>query len=141
MEMIGKLKKHFASPEGKASMEKYFQKLADKEALDKKRFKRFEEWLEINDFNALMERLISEHDDNYIDKCYHNGYMPYPNRKLCFVINYVVDNHAPVKVTELDCDFANSVHEFKGYYFQHIHGQGTITRIYNKDNLKQLLRI
>ena len=80
---LEKLNELLKSPEGKVSMKNYFDKLADKEALDKKRFKRFEKWLETNDFNVLMERLISEHDDNYIDKCYHNGYMPYPNRKLC----------------------------------------------------------
>ena len=141
IDKIEKLKEHLETPEGKARMEKYFQDIAKKQALKEKRYRRFEEWLETNDFDKLMYRLILEHGDEYIDKCYHNGYMPHPNRKLGFVISYVVHNHAPITVSELDCNFANSVHQFKGYYFQHIHGQGTITRIYNKDDLRLLLQL
>ena len=88
-----------------------------------------------------MYRLILEHDDDYIDKCYHNGYMPSPNNKLNFVIGYVFDNLAEIGVNELDCDFPNDIRQFKGYYFQHIHGQGTITRIYNKDDNRLLLQL
>ena len=119
----------------------YIQKQHEKQELEEKRYERFETWLETNDFDVLMERLISEHDDDYIDKCYRKGYMPSPNNKLNFVIGYVVDNHASVHVSELDCDFPNQVWQFCGYYFQHIHGQGTITRIYKKNDLNYLLQI
>jgi len=131
------------SPEGIASTKKYFEKLAEKQALQNSRFKRFEEWLENNDFDKLMYRLILEHGDDYIDKCYHNGFMPFPNRKLSFVIDYVTrdDVPHPVSVKELECDFANDIWEFRGYYFQNIFGQGTITRIYNKDDLRLLLQL
>jgi hypothetical protein len=121
--------------------EEYFSKIAEKEALDEKRYRRFEEWLKTNDFDKLMYRLILEHGDEYIDSCYHKGYMPHPNNKLNFLIAYVVDNHESIIVNELDCDFANAVHQFRGYYIQHIHGQGTITRIYNKDDNKLLLQV
>jgi len=139
--MVENLREHLASPEGKASMEKYFQKIADKEALDEKRYRRFETWLETNDFDKLMYRLLFEHGDEYIENCYHKGYQPHPNNKLAFVIGYVVDNHESIIVNEIDCDFANSVHLFKGFYIQHIHGQGTITRIYNKEDLRLLLQV
>ena len=121
--------------------EAYFQGLQDKQEVLEARHRRFETWLETNDFDVLMERLISEHDDDYIDKCYRNGYMPHPNNKLNFVIGYVVDNHAPIQVSELDCDFPNQIWQFRGYYFQHIHGQGTITRIYKKNDLTYLLQL
>ena len=88
-----------------------------------------------------MNRLILEHDDNYITKCYDKGYMPHPNRKLSFIIGYVFDNLAGIKVSELDCDFPSDIRQFKGHYFQHIHGQGTITRIYSKKDLKMLLQL
>ena len=68
MSMVENLREHLASPEGKASMEKYFQKIADKEALDEKRYRRFETWLETNDFDKLMYRLLFEHGDEYIEK-------------------------------------------------------------------------
>ena len=134
---IEKLKKFIESDEG----EQYFLELAKKQELREARHRRFEEWLKTNDFDKLMYRLILEHDDDYIDKCYHNGCMPYPNNKLSFVIGYVFDNLAQINVSELDCDFANDIRQFKGYYFQHIHGQGTITRIYNKDDNRLLLQL
>jgi len=121
--------------------EAYFQGLRDKQALQEARYLRFEKWLEDNDFDKLIYRLILEHDDDYIDKCYHNGYMPMPNNKLGFVIDYVFENLASINVTELDCDFANDIRFFKGYYFQMIHGQGVITRIYNKDDMRKLLQL
>ena len=67
--------------------------------------------------------------------------MPYPNRKLAFVVGYVFDNLARIMVHELDCDFGNEIRLFKGYYFQHIHGQGTILRIYNKDDNNLILQL
>ncbi len=134
---IEKMKAWLESEDGNA----YFEELVKKEDLKKARHRRFETWLETNDFDVLINRLIQEHDDDYIDKCYRNGSMPFPNRKLAFVIGYVFNNFMPVKVTELDCDFPNDIRLFKGYYFQHIHGQGTIVRIYNKDDLEQLLQL
>ena len=121
--------------------EKFFEKERLEVEIQEGRYKRFETWLENNDFDKLMSRLILEHNDEYIDKCYHNGFMPFPNRKLAFVIGYVCDNLASINVTELDCNFPNQIWQFKGYYFQHIHGQGTIVRIYNKDDLRQLLQL
>jgi hypothetical protein len=139
--MVEKLREHLASPEGKASMEKHFLKLAEREKLAETRHRRFEEWLEKNDFDKLMYRLILEHGDEYVDKCYHNGHMPHPNRKLAFVIDYIIHNIARIKVRELDCDFANEIYFFKGYYLQHIMGQGVITRIYNKDDMSLILQV
>ena len=112
-----------------------------KQELKEKRHRRFEDWLEENDFDKLMYRLILEHNDDYLDSCYHRGVMPYPNNKLGFVVGYITNNLASVYVSELDCDFPNQVWLFKGYYFQHIHGQGTILRIYNKEDMRMLLQL
>ena len=119
----------------------YFRKLNEMDELEATRHRRFEKWLEDNDFDKLIFRLILEHNDEYIDKCYRNGFQPYPNNKLNFLLGYITDNYAPVNVSELDCVFPHGVWQFRGYYFQMIHGQGTITRIYNKDDMKMLLQI
>lgn len=133
--------KFIDSPEGKIDIENYFNKINGMYEIQKKRYKRFEEWIETNDFDRLMYRLILEHDADYIDKCQYNGYMPFPNNKLDFVVNYVFHEFETIKVGQLDCDFPNEIRCFKGYYFQHIYGQGTILRIYNKDDLKMLLQL
>lgn len=121
--------------------EKYFDELNKSLEIRNERHKKFEKYLETHDFDNLMYRLINEHNDDYIDKCYHQGYEPYPNNKLTFVIGYVTIYGKPVKIREIDSDFPNNIWLFKGYYFQHIYGQGTLLRIYNKEDMKLLLQI
>lgn len=125
------------SDKGKA----YFEKMKQKIIIQQERFKRFEEWLKDADFDRVMYRIILEHGNEYQDKCYHNGFEPHPNRKLSFLINYITENLETVKVKKLDCDFPNDIWLFQDYYFQNIHGQGVITRIYNKEDMRMLLQI
>lgn len=105
------------------------------------RHKKFKKYLETHDFDDLMYRLINEHNDKYIENCYHNGCEPYPNNKLIFVIGYVTIFGKPVKIKKINSDFSNNIWEFKGYFFQMIYGQGTLIRIFNKDDLKMLLQL
>lgn len=131
------------SDEGRAKAEEFAKELAEKRKIKKKRFDRFEAWLEKNDFDSLIYRLIHEHDDDYFDKCYHQGFEPFPNNKLQFVFDYVFERGSkPKKIPKkLECDFANAVVEFKGYYFQIIWGQGAIERIWNKEDKKLILQV
>lgn len=126
------------SPEGEKFHKEYFGRLAEKERIKEGRFLKFDKWLEDNDFDKLMYRLILEHDDEYIEKCHHNGYEPYMNNKMSFVFDYAIKHGKEVNVKELDCNFPNIISEFKGYYFQIIWGQGSITAIYNKEDLKRI---
>jgi len=125
------------SEQGKAHFENYWKK----NDIKQKRFERFTEWLKHNDFDKLMYRIILEHNEEYREKCWHNGFEAYPNNKLSFLLDYVMDNYEAIKVPQIDTDFANSVWFFNGYYFQLIHGQGTITRIYNKEDMRCILQV
>ena len=137
---IEKLKAYLESPEGKKATEEYFGNLAKQEAIKKGRFEKFDMWLEDNDFDQLLYRLILEHDDAYREKCYHNGYEPFMNNKLQFVFDYACDRGKAVKKIpkELKTIFAQAVYEFRGYYFEIVWGQGSITAIYNKDDMKRI---
>ena len=125
------------SDEGKT----YFARENEINELLQKRYLRFEKWLETNDFDKLLYSLILRHGDDYQDKCYHNGYMPMPNNVLSFIIDYIVHNYDAITVTEIESDFSDGVWFFKGYYFQMILGQGTITRIYNKSDMRLILQV
>lgn len=140
MKLVGvkdKIDKWFESPE----CTKYFEELEDTNQIREQRFKRFETWLETNDFDKLMYRLILEHGDEYIGNCYHDGYEPYPNNKLSFLISYITKNTEIIIVKELKNDFPNNIWEFKGYYFQFIYGQGTLILIFNKEDMRTLLQL
>ena len=123
------------SPEGIA----FFEKEKRKEELKLKRFTRFEKWLENNDFEALMYRLILEHGEEWREKCYHKGYEPYPNNKLSFLINFVSHNYDTISVSQLENMFHTEIWFFKGYYFRLMYGQGTVFDLYNGGDFKHLL--
>ena len=125
------------SDEGKAYFKEYWKKIDIKQS----RFVKFTEWLKHNDFDKLVYRIILEHNEEYREKCWHSGCEVYPNNKLGFLLSYVSDNYAAINVSQLDCNFANEIWFFKGYYFQMIHGQGTIIRIYNKEDMRCLLQV
>jgi len=135
LDFLNDIKIWSASPAGK----QYFEKEVEKLRIKKSRYLRFEEWLKNNDFDELMYRLILEHDEDYRRKCYDNGYEPFPNNKLAFLIDYMVNNVKSVKVQSIDKNFPNGIWEFNGYYFQMMFGQGVATFIYNKKDLRQLL--
>jgi len=124
------------SEEGK----KYFTLEAKKQDLETQRFERFEKWLETNDFDKLLNKLISRHDKNYREKCYNRGYEPMPNNTLGFIFDFICHNYDIIDVIQLRCDFQNHIWFFRGYYFQTIWGQGSINRIYDKD-FKLILQI
>ena len=135
--MERKLEEWAKSPEYEA----YCEKIGKQYELQLKRFAKFEEWLKYNDFDKLIQRLISEHDDKYHEKCYNKGYQPYPNNKLSFLVDYVVHKFEPIKVTELNCNFSNEIWFYKGYYFQMVYGQGVLTNIYDKETMELILQI
>lgn len=139
---IEKMKAFLDSPEGKKFNEEYFGNLARIEEIKEGRFKKFDVWIENNDFDKLLYRLILEHDDDYREKCYHKGYEPYPNNKMQFVFDYVTE-YAGTKtyVKEFDSVFSNQVWEFNGYYFQITWGQGSFIQIYNKEDKRQIFSI
>lgn len=94
------------------------------------------------DFDKLIYRLVLVNgSDEWIEKCYSDGCEPYPTNLLQFVLAYIDHFGTEVKIKELECDFINSILEFNGYYFQEIHGQGLICRIYNKEDLTMMLQI
>lgn len=105
-----------------------------------KRFKWFDKWIRVNDFDTLIYKVILKHDEEYCEKCYHNGCEPYPNNVLEFIFEYVMFKNNVVKVKELETNFPNTVWKIQNYYFQIIQGQGAVLRIYNKEDKRLLLQ-
>jgi len=134
-ERIKMLEDWAASDAGRA----FFERERLRNELKESRFRRFEEYVKTIDFDDLMYRLILEHGDDWCAKCREKGFTEHPNNKLGFLIDYLVHNHESIQVQQLDCPFTNEVWFYKGYYFQMIWGQGVITKIYNKDDMKEIL--
>jgi len=119
----------------------HFTKFWNKVEVRNQRFLKFTEWLKHNDFDKFMYKLIMKHNEEYREKCWHSGVEAHPNNVLSFLIRYVADTCEPVKVPQLDNGFANSIWLFKGYYFQMTYGQGTVTDIYNQEDMRKILQV
>ena len=135
--LADKLKKMLESGE----LDEYFEEERRKQEIWEGRFLKFEKYLETIDFDTLIYRLVMEHGEDYREKCWHEGVMPYPNNKLDFLFEYVMIKTPHVDVPEIEDNFIQEIREFKGYYFEIIHGQGVIYRIYNKKDLQIVLQI
>ena len=120
--------------EVKDKMKPYFEKLAIKEDIKYKRIEKLRQYLEINDFDDIIGRIIREHDDNYFDKCYKKGYEPHPNNKYYLLLSLVEIEGEEIKEIDFkdDCVFTNVVIKYENYYFQWIWGQGVINLIYDE---------
>lgn len=105
------------------------------------RFQKFEKYLKTIDFDILIYRLVMEHGEEYREKCWANGFEAYPNNKLQFLFDYVVNRMPCVDVPKIKSDFNDHIYEFNDYYFQIIRGQGVIYTIYNGKNLQVVLQI
>ena len=109
-----------------------FEKLKIKEEIAEMRYQKFERYLQQVSFENLMNRLKEEHDDSYRNKCYSNGYEPYPNNKLQFLLDYVREKGASLKLGSVDENmFESELYFFKKYYFQLSIGQGSFWRIFD----------
>lgn len=69
-EMHDSIQNFIESDAGKA----YFENMRKINDIKVSRYKRFEEWLKHNDFEAVMFRLIHEHGDDYQEKCLRTFY-------------------------------------------------------------------
>ena len=135
--LADKVKKMMESGE----LDEFFNELNKKHEILEGRFKKFEKYLKTIDFDTLIYRLVMEHGEEYREKCWHEGVMPYPNNKLSFLFEYVLIKTPHVDVPKIRSGFMQEIREFKGYYFEVIHGQGVIFTIYNKKDLKIVLSI
>lgn len=138
---LNKIKDFFESPEGIKKMDELCRTIEIKEAIKQHRFKKFGVWLENNDFDLLLYKLILHHGDEYIENCYSKGYEPHPNNILTFIFDYTSVFGKLVEIKKFDNDFPNEIREFKGFYFQTIWGQGSFVRIHNKDDMRTILQL
>lgn len=142
MNDVSELMKWLKSDEAKVAAKEFVEDLAFKEKIQQGRYDRFEKWLETNDFDKLIYKLILEHNDEYRERCYENGYEPKPNNKMDFIFSYVSERAGKrVHIKEFESDFPNAVWEFNGYYFEIVWGQGCIQVIYNKEDKKRIFSI
>lgn len=129
---MSKIIEFLESEEGKRAMDEFFNKLEAKADLRAIRFKKFEDYLETHSFDSFMDRMKSDNNDDYRDKCYKKGYEPYPTNLFAFLISYISENCEDAGLEFGGGDFLSEEYIFNGYLFQTFQGQGAFERVYKK---------
>ena len=130
----------FDSPECKASMEKFKAKMDHRERRIQRAHQRIQERGETS-IHKLIQNQIAIYTDEYHDKCYKKGYMPYPTNITSLLFDVAEQYGKPFVqiLDEFDENFGANTVTYMGYQWNWIHGQGTVLRIF-KDEV-ELLRI
>lgn len=130
-----RLKEHLESPEGRKSMEDYFEKLAKRDAVERARALRIKDhFSNETEFDLLMQRVLEK---QRIYDARH--YRTYSERPL-HVTNLLWEL-ASSEGTEIDPidglteNFSSMIYDFYGYQFAITHGQGSVLSIYKNKEL------
>lgn len=88
-------------------------------------------------FSKTLYKLIEKHNDDYQEKCYTKGCMPYPNNFLNLIINTVMHSNERIDPV-VESDFPIDTCFYRGFYFEIMYGQGSLLTIYDKDKKRIL---
>ena len=88
-------------------------------------------------FDSLVNRIISKNGDEWRDKCYKNGVMPYPTQLLTslFDLSEIYGVEITEPIDDLTEHFPSDIYEYKGWQFSLTYGQGTCGSVYHNKKL------
>jgi hypothetical protein len=135
MSLAKEMLDYMKSPEGQKSMEDYFGKLAQKDAIERARAQRIKEHFsnEIS-FDHLMKRVLEK------QKIYDaRHYKTYSERSL-HVTNLLWElaSNEGTEIEPIDGfteNFSSMIYNYYGYQFAITHGQGSVLSIYKDKEL------
>jgi len=129
------------SPEGKASIAAFAQELVNKDNIKASQLARFNERLEKGtlEFASVVERVLEKYNsDKYRDHWYKAGYEP--PEPLCFFLFYYAEKYGRECTKKEWKKFANmftgDLYYYGGYYFNLMHGQGSVVHITHENDEK-----
>jgi len=126
---------YMKSPEGQKAMSDYFEKLAQKDAIERARAQRIKEHFsnEIS-FDHLMKRVLDK--QNIYDARHYRTY----SERALHVTNLLWEL-ASSEGTEIEPidglteNFSSMIYNYYGYQFAITHGQGSVLSIYKNKEL------
>ena len=111
-----------------AFMEKYFEKLAERDKIYDSQLKRFHEYLKNNSFEEIVNKITTKYEsDAYKDRHFNRGYEP-PEDLYQFLYDYVMEYGREATSEEYEKYgnmFSVDIYYIDGYYFNMMIGQGS----------------
>lgn len=138
MKISESLKDFINSEEGEKYMEEFALSLKRKQDRKENNIKRIKKmYNDEKTFNILVESIINKHNDEYVDKCYKNGYMPHPMNILYSLFDLSeIEGDKIEPFDDFTINFSSSVFEFFNWQFAITHGQGSVCSVYYNKKLK-----
>lgn len=125
-------------PEGQKSMEDYFNKLSQRDAIEQTRAKRLLEMYGVCDdstFDYLMLDILVK-QEKYDQRHYND----YSDRTLHIMnLMWEIASMEGVEIDPIDGlteNFPSMVYDFYGYQFAITHGQGSVLSVYRQNELR-----
>jgi len=125
-------------PEGQKSMEDYFGKLAQRDAIERARAKAIiERWGVCDDatFDDLMLTILKKQK-----KYDERHYSTYTDRTLHIMnLMWEIASNEGLETDPVDSlteNFPSIVYYYYGYFFAITHGQGSVLSVYRQDDLR-----
>lgn len=127
---------YMKSPEGQKAMSDYFEKLAQKDAIERERAQRIKEhFSDETSFDTLMQFVLTK--QNKYDA---RHYRTYSERALHLTnLLWELASSEGVEIEPIDGlteNFSSMVYDYYGYQFAITHGQGSVLSIYKNKELK-----
>jgi hypothetical protein len=111
----------------------YFNRLKKQDEIKNKRFDKFEQWLETNEFEPFFQKLLLRNGKERADWCWKRGIEKYGTPMMEFLTEFISERRSEIIDITIPNDFQHGLWYFKGYYFQLLCGQGCFWRIYDKN--------
>lgn len=118
----------------------YWNTIEKKYDLKKSRFPKVEKYIDEHGIKKVIDLMIKEHNEEWVDKCYNKGCEPYPSNKFDLLWSYVSMSNEHVHNPDIPQTFLGASYFYKGYWFCIYHGQGSFYRIYDPE-LNDILQI
>ena len=135
MSLIDKLREFMNSEEG----ERWLEEQSRRARLKNERIRKLHERLSSlsdEEYAQFIDKLISKHDDAYKDRMYSQRIQPHPNMLLSLVFDVAIEIGVPVEpFDEFPQIFPSDTVDYRGFYFEYVYGQGTVSRIYSPQKL------
>jgi hypothetical protein len=126
------------SPEGQKSMEDYFNKLAQRDAIERARAKKLLEMYGVCDdstFDYLMLDILKKQEK--YDKKHWATYTDRPLHIMNLMWEIASSEGQEIDpIDDLTENFSSMVYDYYGYQFAITHGQGSVLSVYRQKELR-----
>lgn len=126
------------TPEGQKSIEEYWNKIAQRDAIERARAKNIiERWGVCDDatFDELMLTILKKQEK--YDERHYNTYSDRPLHIMNLMWE-IASNEGleTVPIDDLTKNFPSTIYYYYGYFFAITHGQGSVLSVYRQTDLR-----